>query len=89
MVKLVLKNSSEQMAHIIHHRELKLELKFQRRSCRLSFLFPLLHQSTSERLLAGQPFYYGLNTNVHFNKATTTNCENKNGGHLTSFKSKN
>ena len=34
--------------------ELEAELKFQRRSCKLSFLFPPRRQSAPESLLAGQ-----------------------------------
>ena len=33
--------------------ELELELKFQRCSCKLSFLFPLRRQSVPQRLFAG------------------------------------
>ena len=33
--------------------ELEVEFKFQRRSCKLSFLFPSRRQSTLESLLAG------------------------------------
>ena len=33
--------------------ELKVEFKFQRRSCKLSFVFPPRRQSTLESLLAG------------------------------------
>ena len=35
------------------HRELEVEFKFQRRSCKLFFLFPPRRQSTPESLLAG------------------------------------
>ena len=35
--------------------ELEVEFKFQRRSCKLSFLFPPRRQSTPESLLAGYP----------------------------------
>ena len=38
--------------------ELEVELKFQRVSCNLSFLFPPRHQSVLENLLAG---YFSLN----------------------------
>ena len=38
--------------------ELEVELKFQRVSCNLSFLFPPRHQSVLESLLAG---YFSLN----------------------------
>ena len=36
-----------------HTGELEVEFKFQRRSCKLSFLFPPRRQSTLESLLAG------------------------------------
>ena len=39
--------------------ELEVEFKFQRRSCKLSFLFPPCHQSTLETLLTGY-FLQGL-----------------------------
>ena len=39
--------------------ELEVEFKFQRRSCKLSFLFPPCHQSTLEALLTGY-FLQGL-----------------------------
>ena len=37
----------------LNRRQLEVEFKFQRRSCKLSFLFPPLRQSTPESLLAG------------------------------------
>ena len=36
--------------------ELEVEFKFQRRSCKLSFLFPPRRKSSPESLLAGLPF---------------------------------
>ena len=47
---------SEQISQLSRRearRELEAELKFQRRSCKLSFLLPSCHQSAPESLLAG------------------------------------
>ena len=56
------------------HREFEAEFKFQRRSYKLSFLFPPRHQSAPESLLAGLEYLMALPAQRKRLKQTNNTC---------------